>query len=138
MSTFTVTTENLSTVARDTIVAGRRIERNYAALATFYKIDHETESKVLTETARAIVLAAYPDTDPERLSGKNKNSDQRWCDARTVRAGLVRAVKVEADDTDETETKDVKYLTAAGCKVESLSDVLAKVEAEWTAAHQTA
>lgn len=99
MSVFTITSENLHTVARDTIVAGRKLARNYSALAVFYSLDSTSESAVITDAARAVVLAAYPDTDPARLGGKNKNDDQRWLDARTVRAGLVRAIK----DNDESE-----------------------------------
>lgn len=127
MSAFTITEQNLSTVARDTIVAGRRIERNYAALAAYYGLTHETKSADMTEAARNVVLAAYPDTDPARLSGKNKNDDQRWLDARTVRAGLVRAVKVEAEESDEDKVTNL--LTRAG-----VNATLAEVTAAWEAA----
>lgn len=108
----TVTTENLSTVARNMIVDGRRVSAQYDAFVVFYSLDADTESGIITETAREIVLAAYPGTDPARLGGKNKNDDQRWLDARAVRAGLVAAIK-RATETDESDPAAPDYLALA-------------------------
>lgn len=129
MTEFTVTADNLHTVARDTIVAGRKLARNYSALVTFYGLDTESESSTVTDAARSIVLAAYPDTDPDRLAGKNKNDDQRWKDARAVRIGLVNAIKADAPETDDQPETVVNLLTRAGLKAE-----LADVVAAWKAA----
>ena len=101
-----VTDDNIQTVVRDTLTADATASRNYAGLAAFYGLTYESASDEITAAARAAVLAAYPDTDPDRLKGKGKNDDQRWLDARTIRAGLVRALKASAPATDDAATDD--------------------------------
>lgn len=99
--------DNFSKIARDMIVAGRRVSSQYDAMIVHFALTSDSEGKALTETARTIVLAAYPDTEPARLAGKNKNDDQRWKDARAVRAGLVAAIKRASEDVEDDTPKPV-------------------------------
>lgn len=94
-----------SKTAQEIIVAGRKAERGYVELVKHFGLTHESASADITEAARTVVVTAYPGTDPARLAGKNKNDDQRWCDARAVRAGLMRAI--EKPDTEDDAPKPV-------------------------------
>lgn len=114
MSVITITEENLSKIARDMIVADRRVAGQYDAFVVHYNLTSDTESGDITEAARAIVLAAYPDTDPARLAGKNKNDDQRWKDARAVRIGLVAAIKRATEDTEPEVKAPVLRVSLSG------------------------
>lgn len=107
MKTITVNAENVQTIVRDTLSAERKVTRNYDALVVFAGLDHTSESKTITESAHALILLAYPGTDPSRLTGKNKNHDQRWKDARAIRAGLVAAIKRAAPESEDNEPKPV-------------------------------
>ena len=111
---LTLTADNFAKTARDMIVAGRRVEGQYDAMIVHLGITADTASGDLTEAARDIVIAAYPDTDRDRLKGKNKNSDQRWLDARTVRAGLVNAVKRATEDTEPEVKPAVLRVSLSG------------------------
>jgi hypothetical protein len=94
---------------------------------------HSVTSENVKDHAFALAVLAYP-----TLSTTQKKDGKRTKFGNAVQAagaGLRGALSKDSDD--DTETREVKYLTAAGAKVESLSDVLAKVEAEWTAAHST-
>lgn len=114
MSVITLTEDNFAKVAREMIVADRRVASQYDAFALHYNLTSDTASADVTDAARSIVLAAYPNTDPARLAGKNKNEDQRWKDARAVRIGLVAAIKRATEDTEPEAKAAVLRVSLSG------------------------
>lgn len=114
MKNITLTEENIAKVARDMIVADRRVASQYDAFAAHYGLTADTASADVTEAARAVVLLAYPDTDPARLAGKNKADDQRWKDARAVRIGLVNAIKRATEDAEPEPKPSVLRVSLSG------------------------
>ena len=114
MENIIITDENIAKIARDMIVADRRVASQYDAFAVHYSLTADTASADVTDAARSIVLAAYPDTDPERFKGKDKSGDQRWKDARAVRIGLVAAIKRATEDTEPEAKPDVLRVSLSG------------------------
>jgi homoserine acetyltransferase len=133
MSDNIITLDLTSDATASALVATIRAEVNGDRKYAAYVSVHGVTSDNVADHARALAVATYPNEEQvQRKDGKRTKFGNA---VQKAGAGLRRALTPE--ETDETEVKDVKYLTAAGCKVESLSDVLGKVEAEWRAAHQS-
>ena len=166
-NTTTTTTDTTGAITTGITGAAGRVVRqaigderraaDYDALAAHYGLTSGSSSTDITDAARAVTVMgadASPKTrglvtvddltgrDPgANLTGEAKVKRDHWKAARTVRAGLVKAIKRATDSTDEPKvTGTENILTRDGVKMLAammadgdtdaiLAAVLAEVEA---------
>ena len=123
-------------------IAGERRASDYDLLVAHYGLTAESDSTALTDAARAVTIMGADSSEATRgivtlddlkgrdpgkgktLKGDDKIRRDHWVAARTVRAGLVKAVKRATDSTDSKVTGTENNITKDG--VQRLSALMAE------------
>lgn len=134
-NTITLSTDKVSAAAGRVVrhaISGERRAADYDLLVAHYGLAADSDSTTLTDAARAVTILGAESSESTRgivtlddlkgrdpgknLKGDDKIRRDHWVAARTVRAGLVKAVKRATDSTDGKVTGTKNLLTEDGVK----------------------
>ena len=136
-SPLNVSDANVAGTVKAALGADAKAMRCYAGLVAYLDLTPDTSAQDLTEAAKSLMVATYGGEMSDYAGASTKNEA---CKRRaTLRAGLKRALDAltasDDDGDDGTPKRATKYVTAEGLRCSDRAEFLARVTAEWDAAH---